>query len=50
MPLENNPVVDDHMLGALSMVVLATTLAGDTWGLGKKWARTNLVRQHEVLR
>ena len=50
MPLENNPVVDEHLLGALTMVVLATTLAGDTWGLGKKWARTDLVRHHEVLR
>ena len=50
MPLENNPVVDDHLLGALSMAVLATTLAGDTWGLGKQWAQTGLVRRHEVLR
>ena len=50
MPLENNPVVDDHLLGALTMVVLATTLAGDTWGLGKVWARIGLVRQHPVLR
>jgi thiosulfate dehydrogenase [quinone] large subunit len=50
LPLENNPVVDEHMLGALTMVVLATTLAGDTWGLGKKWARSDLVRNHEVLR
>ena len=50
MPLENNPVVDDHLLGALSMVVLATTLAGDTWGLGKVWARTGLVRRYQVLR
>ncbi|HET8959206.1 hypothetical protein [Nocardioides sp.] len=50
MPLENNPVVDDHLLGALSMVVLATTLSGDTWGLGKQWARIGPVRRHEVLR
>jgi thiosulfate dehydrogenase (quinone) large subunit len=50
MPLENNPVVDEHLLGALTMVVLATTLAGDTWGLGKRWARTSLIRRHEVLR
>jgi thiosulfate dehydrogenase (quinone) large subunit len=50
MPLENNPVVDDHFLGALTMVVLATTLSGDTWGLGKVWARTGLVRRHQVLR
>jgi thiosulfate dehydrogenase (quinone) large subunit len=50
MPLENNPVIDEHLLGALTMVVLATTLAGDTWGLGKRWARTGLARRHEVLR
>jgi thiosulfate dehydrogenase (quinone) large subunit len=50
MPLENNPVVDDHLLGAVTLVVLATTLAGDTWGLGKPWARTNLVRKYQVLR
>ncbi len=50
LPLENNPVVDDHFLGVLTMVVLATTLAGDTWGLGKAWARTRLVRRYQVLR
>lgn len=50
LPLENNPVVDDHMLGAITLIVLATTLAGDTWGLGKAWARTALVRRHEALR
>lgn len=50
MPLENNPVVDDHLLGALTVIVLGLTLSGDTWGLGKKWARTDLVRRHQVLR
>jgi thiosulfate dehydrogenase (quinone) large subunit len=50
MPLENNPVVDDHLLGAISVVVLALTLSGDTWGLGKVWARTGLVRKQQVLR
>jgi thiosulfate dehydrogenase [quinone] large subunit len=50
LPLENNPVVDDHLLGAISLVVLALTLAGDTWGLGKQWARTHLVRRYGVLR
>jgi thiosulfate dehydrogenase (quinone) large subunit len=50
LPLENNPVLDEHLLGALSLLVLATTLSGDTWGLGKVWARTGLVRRHQVLR
>lgn len=50
VPLENNPVVDDHMIGAIVVIVLALTLAGDTWGFGRQWARTNLVRKYPVLR
>ncbi|GAA1548903.1 hypothetical protein [Nocardioides humi] len=49
-PLENNPVLDDHVLGAVTLVVLALTLAGDTWGLGRVWARTELVRRFPILR
>jgi thiosulfate dehydrogenase [quinone] large subunit len=47
---ENNPVFDDHLLGAISVVVLALTLAGDTWGLGKMWARMPFVRGSGFLR
>jgi len=50
LPLENNPVLDDHLAGAVVLVVLALTLAGDTWGLGKVWAKTKLVRRFPVLR
>ena len=50
LPLENNPVIDDHIIGAIAVVVLALTLAGDTWGAGRVWARTNLVRRFPVLR
>ena len=46
----NNPIIDEHILGALSMVVLGLTLAGDTWGLGKAWSRNELVRRHPALR
>lgn len=49
-PLANNPVVDDHLIGAVALVVLALTLAGDTWGLGSRWARSGLVRRYPVLR
>ncbi|WP_246383414.1 hypothetical protein [Nocardioides stalactiti] len=49
-PLENNPVLDDHLIGAFTVVVLAATLAGDTWGLGARWGRTGLVRRLPVLR
>ena len=41
-----NPFVDDHMLEALILVVLATTLAGRTWGLGSMWARLPFVARH----
>jgi thiosulfate dehydrogenase [quinone] large subunit len=50
LPLENNPVLDDHMLGAISVIVLGLAYAGDTWGFGKAWARTHLVRRYPVLR
>jgi thiosulfate dehydrogenase (quinone) large subunit len=50
LPPENNPVLDDHILGAISMVVLAAFYAGDTWGLGKVWASTQIVKDNPVLR
>lgn len=50
LPPPNNPVLDDHILGAITVVVLALTLAGDTWGAGKAWARTGLVKKYPVLR
>ena len=50
LPPENNPVIDDHILGAISMVVLGLTAAGTTWGLGQLWNRTALVRSNHWLR
>jgi thiosulfate dehydrogenase [quinone] large subunit len=49
-PLQTNPVIDDHILGAVTLVVLALTLAGDTWGVGKAWAKTHMVRRYPALR
>ena len=50
LPPENHPFLDDHLLGAISLVVLALALAGDTWGLGKVWGSVKTVRQHAWLR
>lgn len=50
LPPATNPVLDNHILGAITMVVLGLTLAGDTWGMGKLWARNDLVRRYPVLR
>jgi thiosulfate dehydrogenase (quinone) large subunit len=35
----NNPVVDSHWHEALLLIIAAVTLSGDTWGVGKTWAR-----------
>lgn len=32
-----NPITDSHWIEALAMITFASTLAGDTWGLGKWW-------------
>ncbi|MFC4783417.1 hypothetical protein ACT8ZV_03015 [Nocardioides sp. MAHUQ-72] len=50
LPPENNPLIDEHVLGAITVVALALLNAGDTWGLGRWWSRTELVRKHSVLR
>lgn len=50
LPPETNPVIDDHILGAISVVVLALTRSGDTWGLGRPWADTTAVHDMPILR
>ncbi|MBC7592841.1 MAG: DoxX family membrane protein [Kineosporiaceae bacterium] len=47
---ENNPVIDDHILGAITVVVLALTMAGNTWGFGRMWSNTPLVKKYPLLK
>jgi thiosulfate dehydrogenase [quinone] large subunit len=42
----SNPLVDYHVIYAIALVVLALTHAGDTWGLGRRWAALPLVRRN----
>jgi thiosulfate dehydrogenase [quinone] large subunit len=42
MPLENNPLVDEHLVYALTAVALAAARAGDTLGLGRAWRSLDL--------
>jgi len=50
LPHENNPVIDEHILGAISFAVLSLTLAGNTWGFGQLWSDTKLARKFPILR
>jgi len=46
----NNPLVDYHIIYALALILCATLLAGDTWGLGRRWARIPVVQRFGWLR
>ncbi len=50
LPPENNPVLDDHLLGAITLIALALLNAGMTWGLGSRLEQTELVRKYPILR
>lgn len=45
-----NPIVDYHVIYALVAIVAALTAAGNTWGLGKIWESTSLVKRLPWLR
>ncbi|PFG32667.1 DoxX family protein [Sanguibacter antarcticus] len=45
-----NPIMDYHVVYALVLIIAATTLAGDTWGLGRRWAAIPLVQRQPWLR
>jgi thiosulfate dehydrogenase [quinone] large subunit len=44
-----NPVVDYHIIFALSLIVVAALSAGDAWGLGRTWKRLSVVQNHRWL-
>ena len=50
LPPQNNPFMDDHLIYALVLVVLALTSAGKTLGLGRLWEKIPLVAKHEALK
>lgn len=44
-----NPIVDYHVVYAISAVALALAYAGQTWGLGRWWARLPFVQRNRWL-
>jgi thiosulfate dehydrogenase [quinone] large subunit len=49
LPPETNPVVDDHIIGALAIIALALVHAGDTFGLGRWWTQQPIVQRNHWL-
>jgi thiosulfate dehydrogenase [quinone] large subunit len=49
LPLENNPFLDDHLVYAMVLVLLAALRSGDTFGLGAQWRKLPVVRDHSIL-
>jgi thiosulfate dehydrogenase [quinone] large subunit len=45
LPPANNPFMDDHLIYAGVLVLLALTAAGDTLGFGRFWSRLPLVQR-----
>ncbi|WKV15987.1 hypothetical protein LP422_24385 [Janibacter limosus] len=50
LPPENNPFMDDHLVYAIVLVLLAGLGAGRTPGLGGWWERLPFVQRHPVLK
>lgn len=50
LPPDNNPVLDDHILGAITVIVLALFAAGNVWGFGGWWGKLDIVRRYPWLR
>jgi thiosulfate dehydrogenase (quinone) large subunit len=50
LPPENNPFMDDHLIYAAVLVVLALLGAGHTLGLGRRWAAIPLVQRSAWLK
>lgn len=44
-----NPLIDQHVIYAVVMIVLAACSAGRVWGLGRVWERTPLVSRYRWL-
>lgn len=50
MPPAQNPFIDDHLIGAATMLVLGAFYAGQHFGLGKWWNATTLVKSVPILK
>ena len=47
---ENNPFMDDHLIYAMVLVILALTSAGRTFGFGRAWEELPIVQRYGFLK
>ena len=47
---EHNPFMDEHLIYGAVLIGLAMMNAGDTWGFGKRWGKTEIVRRFPMLK
>jgi thiosulfate dehydrogenase [quinone] large subunit len=47
--MSTNPIVDYHIVYALVLIAVALLYAGNTWGLGKLWAKLPFVQRNHWL-
>lgn len=50
LPPDNNPFMDDHLIYALALIVLALIGSGKTLGFGARWEAIPFVKRHSILR
>ncbi len=46
----SNPIIDYHFVFIVVVIALAAFAAGNTWGLGRQWAKLPIVRTNAWLR
>jgi thiosulfate dehydrogenase [quinone] large subunit len=50
LPPENNPLTDDHIIGAAAVLVLGLFSAGRYLGLGRWWESLDIVEKYPILK
>jgi len=45
LPPKNNPIIDDHLIYALTFLALGAAEAGNSFGFGKRWKESALVQR-----
>ncbi|PJA89566.1 MAG: hypothetical protein CO137_03595 [Candidatus Magasanikbacteria bacterium CG_4_9_14_3_um_filter_32_9] len=50
IPPEHHPIIDEHIIYALLLILLSTTNSGEVLGMGKWWSKTKCVKKYAWLK